>query len=170
MFVWLISDCQKKVSATTLLARIHFVGHRNISVIMHSVRISLYPSPIYLCPSPFLSLFFSYSLSFSLFLCLSLYLSPSPIYLSIYLSLYLSIDLSPSLPIPFCLSFSLSLSLTLSFTISLFLSLSNHSCTYNIISLAPEVLLRQGHGRAVDWWSLGALLFEMISGLPPFYR
>lgn len=35
--------------------------------------------------------------------------------------------------------------------------------------IAPEVLLRQGHGRAVDWWSLGALLFEMISGLPPFY-
>ncbi|RYY74409.1 hypothetical protein EON63_19625 [archaeon] len=25
--------------------------------------------------------------------------------------------------------------------------------------IAPEVLLRQGHGRAVDWWSLGALLY-----------
>ena len=35
--------------------------------------------------------------------------------------------------------------------------------------LAPEVLLRKGHGTAVDWWSLGALLYEMLTGLPPWY-
>ncbi|XP_015225293.1 PREDICTED: serine/threonine-protein kinase Sgk1-like [Cyprinodon variegatus] len=35
--------------------------------------------------------------------------------------------------------------------------------------LAPEVLLGQPYSPAVDWWGLGAVLFEMLSGLPPFY-
>ena len=35
--------------------------------------------------------------------------------------------------------------------------------------LAPEIIRRQPYGAAVDWWSLGTLLFEMIAGLPPFY-
>ncbi|EHB11629.1 Serine/threonine-protein kinase PRKX [Heterocephalus glaber] len=35
--------------------------------------------------------------------------------------------------------------------------------------LAPEVIQSKGHGRAVDWWALGILVFEMLSGFPPFF-
>merc|ERR1711981_1227929 len=34
--------------------------------------------------------------------------------------------------------------------------------------LAPEILLNKGHGKAVDWWTLGVLLYEMIAGIDPF--
>jgi serine/threonine protein kinase len=37
--------------------------------------------------------------------------------------------------------------------------------------IAPEILTRDpnGHGTAVDWWSLGMLVYEMLTGLPPWY-
>ena len=34
--------------------------------------------------------------------------------------------------------------------------------------LAPEILLQKGHGKAVDWWCLGILIYEMIVGIDPF--
>ena len=34
--------------------------------------------------------------------------------------------------------------------------------------LAPEIQLNKGHGKAVDWWTLGVLLYEMIAGIDPF--
>jgi serine/threonine protein kinase len=35
--------------------------------------------------------------------------------------------------------------------------------------LAPEMLKRIGHGRAVDWYHLGILLYEMMVGKPPYF-
>lgn len=35
--------------------------------------------------------------------------------------------------------------------------------------IAPEMLLGKGYDKAVDWWALGTLIFEMLGGLPPFY-
>ncbi|KAH7276700.1 hypothetical protein KP509_39G018200 [Ceratopteris richardii] len=34
--------------------------------------------------------------------------------------------------------------------------------------LAPEILLGTGHGPSADWWSTGIILFECLTGVPPF--
>ncbi|XP_072034714.1 cAMP-dependent protein kinase catalytic subunit PRKX-like [Amphiura filiformis] len=35
--------------------------------------------------------------------------------------------------------------------------------------LAPEIIQSKGHGKPVDWWALGILIYEMLVGYPPFY-
>lgn len=39
----------------------------------------------------------------------------------------------------------------------------------SVAYLAPEMLKRTGHGKSVDWYLLGVLLYEMLVGIPPYY-
>ena len=39
----------------------------------------------------------------------------------------------------------------------------------SVAYLAPEMLRRVGHGKAVDYYLLGVLLYEMVVGCPPYF-
>lgn len=40
----------------------------------------------------------------------------------------------------------------------------------SVAYLAPEMLNKTGHGKAIDWYLLGVLLYEMLVGKPPYFE
>jgi serine/threonine protein kinase len=35
--------------------------------------------------------------------------------------------------------------------------------------LAPEMISKSAHGTAVDWYLIGVVFYELLTGRPPFY-
>lgn len=45
----------------------------------------------------------------------------------------------------------------------------NQSFCGSVAYLAPEMLKRSGHGKSVDWYLFGVIIYEMLVGMPPYF-
>lgn len=34
---------------------------------------------------------------------------------------------------------------------------------------APEIIKQKAHGKSLDWYGIGVLLYEFLVGIPPYY-
>lgn len=41
--------------------------------------------------------------------------------------------------------------------------------TPSLLPCYTPVYIHQGYNKAVDWWALGVLVYEMAAGYPPFF-
>lgn len=46
---------------------------------------------------------------------------------------------------------------------------SSTSFCGSVAYLAPEILKKSGHGKSVDWYLFGVLIYEMLVGMPPYF-
>ena len=46
---------------------------------------------------------------------------------------------------------------------------STRSCCGTLVYMAPEVVEKTPYGKAADLWSLGAVIYDMLVGQPPFH-
>ena len=52
----------------------------------------------------------------------------------------------------------------------IFDNVSAKSFCGSIAYLAPEMIKKSGHGKSVDWYLFGVLMYEMIVGTPPYFN
>jgi serine/threonine protein kinase len=36
--------------------------------------------------------------------------------------------------------------------------------------MSPEMIRNEPHGKSIDWYGVGVLLYELVVGIPPYYN